>query len=96
MADTYGARALTIYYFWWRDIIRFANRVARLPDGVLWRELVGSLLTEGWVSEVAKLLCSVSYQSKPNNHKFIDEQAALHACVPNMIRSGMGCGKSQG
>ena len=31
---------LPFHYSWWRDIVRFANRVPILPDGSLWRQMM--------------------------------------------------------
>ena len=31
---------LPFHYYWWRDIIRFANRVACLADGSLWKDML--------------------------------------------------------
>ena len=76
---------LPLHYFWWRDIVRFANRVACLPDGSLWREMLGdshSSFQEGqtcWASQVAQFLRNSGYQVNANCHAFIDEAGALKA-----------------
>ena len=74
---------LPFHYFWWRDIIRFANRVACLPEGYLWKEMLSDTQVssrEGrscWAGEITKFLGNVRYQPHPDSHAFIDEQAAL-------------------
>ena len=76
---------LPFHYFWWRDVIRFANRVARLPDGSLWREMLAdsqSSFFEGgkcWAGEVAHFLRNVGYQVDAACPDFIDEEGALRA-----------------
>ena len=76
---------LPLHYFWWRDIVRFANRLACLPAGNLWREMLSdsqSSSQEGrncWAGQVQKFLHNAAYQLSQNCHDFIDEAGALKA-----------------
>ena len=76
---------LPLHYFWWRDIVRFANRLARLPDGSWWKEMLNDSQRssqEGrscWAGQVAQFQRNVGYQATEGSHEFIDEARVLEA-----------------
>ena len=56
---------LPLHYFWWRDVVRFANRVLGLPDGSIWKEMLQDSCQSScagkkcWAGEVDKFLGNV-------------------------------------
>ena len=76
---------LPLHYFWWRDIMRFANRLAQLPEGSIWREMLHdscASYSEGrkcWVGDLGRFLQNVGMSLEPGNQPFVDENRALDA-----------------
>ena len=74
---------LPLHYFWWRDIIRFANRVAQLPDGSIWREMMQDSFEsshEGkkcWAGDLARFLQNLGSTVQPGSQYTVNEQAVL-------------------
>ena len=74
---------LPFHYYWWRDIVRFANRVAALPQHSIWREAFCDNLDNAiagkkcWFSDLHRFLCNIGYDSSQGTRHFIDEQRVL-------------------
>ena len=74
---------LPLHYFWWRDIVRFANRVNQLPDGSIWKEMMQDSFQsshEGrkcWAGDVDKFLQNVGSTLPHAGEYVIDEHAVL-------------------
>ena len=74
---------LPLHYFWWRDIIRFANRVAQLPDNSIWREMMQDSFEsshEGkkcWAGDLERFLQNLGSTVQPGSQYTVNEQAVL-------------------
>ena len=74
---------LPLHYFWWRDIIRFADRVMRLPEDSIWREMLMDSFRssqEGrkcWAGDLDKFLRNVGGALQLNSQSVVDESAVL-------------------
>ena len=76
---------LPMHYYWWRDIVRFANRVSQLSDGCIWKEMLldsRQRAREGgscWFGDIQKFVqnvgCSLDVQD--GGHALLHEQALM-------------------
>ena len=78
---------LPLHYYWWRDIVRFANRVLQLPDGSIWKEMLQDSFqshAEGkrcWASDVCKFLQNVGIAFQYDGTSVIDESDVMAALL---------------
>ena len=74
---------LPLHYFWWRDIVRFVNRLSALPVDSIWQEmLLDSLQShrEGkhcWMGDIAKFLQNIGCAFEPGDLPAIDEHMVM-------------------
>lgn len=74
---------LPFHYYWWRDVVRFANRVAALPQDSVWHEAFRDNLEialgrkPSWFSDLRKFLSNIGYVSPQGSRHFIDERRVL-------------------
>lgn len=74
---------LPLHYLWWRDIVRFANRVAQLPDNNIWRAMMQDSFESShagkkcWAGDLEKFLRNLSNAVQPGSQYTVNEQAVL-------------------
>ena len=76
---------LPFHYYWWRDIVRFANRVSQHGDGSIWKEMLLDSCTSSqggsrcWAGEVNKFLENVGCTFQEDGGALINEEKVLEA-----------------
>ena len=74
---------MPLHYFWWRDVVRFANRVMHLPNNSIWKEMLMDSLQscrEGrkcWAGDLDKFLQNVGSTMHCDSGPMLDEPAVL-------------------
>ena len=75
---------LPLHYFWWREIVRFFNRVAVLPDGNIWRAIMTDNLTwqhanaKCWSAQVRAFLQGITFSTGALELVELQEEFVMH------------------
>ena len=74
---------MPLHKFWWREVVRFWNRIFELPEGDVWRDiLVDSLSSQGdrrrnWIGQISTFMSAIVYASCPLVLDSLDMQRVL-------------------
>ena len=79
-----GPGRLPLHYFWWREVVRFWNRIVELPEGDVWRDiLVDSLSRQGdrrrnWSGQISAFMSSIGHASGLSGPLVLDSRDMQH------------------